>query len=116
MPSGLRLSRSELGGARPRPAVGYIFAESRSAREIAGPLGTFGAVLQVDGCRLQDVGQPRRRESNSTPVRLDFCLAHARRKFCRRHQADGLARSARGRGEASKDLSHRSLDPLRDGT
>lgn len=42
--SGLRRSRSELGG--PRRGRGYILAESHSAREIAWPLATFGGVLQ----------------------------------------------------------------------
>ena len=63
------------------PAVGYIFAESRGAREIAGQLASFGGVLQVDGYAAYKTLAKRRRKTNSAPVRLAFCLAHARRKF-----------------------------------
>jgi transposase len=63
------------------PAVAYIFAESRSAREIEGQLSSFGGVLQVDGYSAYKTLVKRRRQSNATPLRLAFCLAHARRKF-----------------------------------
>lgn len=63
------------------PAVAYIFAESRSAREIAGQLASFAGVLQVDGYQAYKTMAKRRGKSNVAPLRLAFCLAHARRKF-----------------------------------
>lgn len=61
--------------------MAYIFAESRSAREIEGQLASFGGVLQVDGYQAYKTMAKRRRKSNVAPIRLAFCLAHARRKF-----------------------------------
>jgi hypothetical protein len=63
------------------PAIAYVFAESRSAREIEGQLSSFGGVLQVDGYRAYKTLVKRRGQSNAAPLRLAFCLAHARRKF-----------------------------------
>lgn len=63
------------------PAVAYIFAESRSAREIAGQLASFAGVLQVDGYQAYKTMAKRRGKSNVAPLQLAFCLAHARRKF-----------------------------------
>lgn len=63
------------------PAVGYIFSESRSAREAERQLATFNGVLQVDGYAAYKTLAKRRGKSNSRPLRLAFCLAHARRKF-----------------------------------
>lgn len=63
------------------PAVAYIFAESRSAREIEGQLSSFAGVLQVDGYQAYKTMVKRRGKSNVAPMRLAFCLAHARRKF-----------------------------------
>lgn len=63
------------------PAVAYIFAESRSAREIEGQLSSFAGVLQVDGYQGYKTMVKRRGKSNVAPMRLAFCLAHARRKL-----------------------------------
>ncbi len=63
------------------PAVAYIFAESRSAREVEGQLSSFAGVLQVDGYQAYRTMAKRRGKSNVAPMRLAFCLAHARRKF-----------------------------------
>jgi transposase len=63
------------------PAVAYTFAESRSAREVEGQLSSFAGVLQVDGYRAYKTMVKRRGKSNVAPMRLAFCLAHARRKF-----------------------------------
>ncbi|WOS64768.1 IS66 family transposase [Sinorhizobium fredii] len=63
------------------PAVAYIFAESRSAREVEGQLSSFTGVLQVDGYQAYKAMAKRRGKSNVVPMRLAFCLAHARRKF-----------------------------------
>jgi hypothetical protein len=63
------------------PAVAYTFAESRSAREAEGQLSSFAGVLQVDGYRAYKTLVKRRGNSNVAPMRLAFCLAHARRKF-----------------------------------
>jgi len=63
------------------PAVAYIFAESRSAREVEGQLSSFAGVLQVDGYQAYKTMAKRRGKSNVAPMRLAFCLAHARRKF-----------------------------------
>ncbi len=63
------------------PAVAYIFAESRGAREVEGKLSSFGGVLQVDGYQAYKTMAKRRGKSNVAPMRLAFCLAHARCKF-----------------------------------
>ena len=63
------------------PAVGYVFAESRGTGEIESQLSSFGGILQVDGYAAYKALAKRRRKSNAAPVRLAFCLAHARRKF-----------------------------------
>lgn len=63
------------------PAVGYIFSESRSAREAERQLASFNGVLQVDGYTAYKTLARHRGKSNSRPLRLAFCLAHARRKF-----------------------------------
>ncbi len=63
------------------PAVAYTFAESRSAREVEGQLSSFAGVLQVDGYQAYKTMVKRRGKSNVVPMRLAFCLAHARRKF-----------------------------------
>ena len=63
------------------PAVAYTFAESRSAREVEGQLSSFAGVLQVDGYQAYKTLAKRRGKSNIAPMRLAFCLAHARRKF-----------------------------------
>ena len=63
------------------PAVGYVFAESRGTAEIEAQLATFDGVLQVDGYAAYKSLAKRRRKSNVAPLRLAFCLAHARRKF-----------------------------------
>lgn len=63
------------------PAVAYTFAESRSAREVERQLLSFAGVLQVDGYQAYKTMVKRRGKSNVAPVRLAFCLAHARRKF-----------------------------------
>ncbi|MDQ0304833.1 hypothetical protein J2S75_003883 [Ancylobacter polymorphus] len=63
------------------PAVGYVFAESRGTGEIETQLSTFGGILQVDGYAAYKSLAKQRRKSNAAPLRLAFCLAHARRKF-----------------------------------
>lgn len=63
------------------PAVAYVFAESRSAREVEAQLSSFAGVLQVDGYQAYKTMARRRGKSNVAPMRLAFCLAHARRKF-----------------------------------
>ncbi|MDX1116240.1 IS66 family transposase, partial [Sinorhizobium medicae] len=55
--------------------------ESRSAREVEGQLSSFGGVLQVDGYQGYKTMAKRWGKSNVAPMRLAFCLAHARRKF-----------------------------------
>lgn len=63
------------------PAVGYIFSESRSAREAERQLASFNGILQVDGYTAYKTLARHRGKSNSSRLRLAFCLAHARRKF-----------------------------------
>ncbi|MGZ9723677.1 IS66 family transposase [Rhizobium miluonense] len=63
------------------PAVAYTFAESRSAREVEEQLSSFAGLLQVDGYQAYKTLAKRRGKSNVAPLRLAFCLAHARRKF-----------------------------------
>jgi hypothetical protein len=61
------------------PAVAYVFAGSRSKKEIAVQLVDFSGVLQVDGYAAYKalVKDDQTRER----IALAFCLAHARRKF-----------------------------------
>lgn len=63
------------------PAIGFIFSESRSAREAARQLTSFKGVLQVDGYAAYKTLAKHRGKSNSNPLKLAFCIAHARRKF-----------------------------------
>lgn len=63
------------------PAVGYVFTEGRGTEELEAQLGRFEGVLQVDGYGAYKSMARRRRKSNAAPLRLAFCLAHARRKF-----------------------------------
>ena len=69
------------GEGRAPPAVGYVFAESRGTGEIESQLSSFGGILQVDGYAAYKALAKQRRKSNAAPVRLAFCLAHARCKF-----------------------------------
>ena len=61
-----------------RPAVAYVFAEGRGTAEIANQLAGFTGILQVDGYAAY---KKLARERGEGPIRLAFCLAHARRKF-----------------------------------
>jgi len=66
------------GGPAP-PAVTYVYAEGRGHREIAAQLADYQGVLQVDGyASYKGLAKPGRRPG---PIRLAYCLAHARRKF-----------------------------------
>ena len=62
-----------------RPAVIYIFAKSRSGREIRSQLAGYSGVVQVDAysayTSLTKAGR------NAGPITLAYCNAHARRKF-----------------------------------
>jgi transposase len=61
------------------PAVIYIFAKSRSGREIRSQLAGYSGVVQVDAysayTSLAKAGR------NAGPITLAYCNAHARRKF-----------------------------------
>lgn len=63
------------------PAVGYVFTEGRGVDDLQTHLGRFSGVLQVDGYGAYKALAKRRRKSNTAPLQLAFCLAHARRKF-----------------------------------
>lgn len=63
------------------PAVGYVFTEGRGTDDLEAQLKRFDGVLQVDGYGAYKSLARRRRKSNAAPLRLAFCLAHARRKF-----------------------------------
>lgn len=63
------------------PAVGYVFTEGRGTDELEAQLGRFNGILQVDGYGAYKSLAKRQRKSNTAPLRLAFCLAHARRKF-----------------------------------
>ncbi len=52
------------------PAVAYVFAESRSAREVEGQLSSFGGVLQVDGYQAYKTMAKRRGRAMS--LRCDW--------------------------------------------
>jgi transposase len=61
------------------PAVAYIFAKSRSGREIRGQLAGYSGIVQVDAySAYTSLSKPGR---NAGPITLAYCLAHARRKY-----------------------------------
>jgi transposase len=61
------------------PAVIYIFAKSRSHREIKNQLANYQGVVQVDAYSAYTALAKAGRSPG--PVKLAFCVAHARRKF-----------------------------------
>lgn len=61
-----------------RPAVGYVFAEGRDTAAVQEQLASFTGILQVDGYAAY---KALVRQRQGAPIRLVFCLAHARRKF-----------------------------------
>jgi hypothetical protein len=66
------------GGPAP-PMVIYIFARSRSQAEIRQQLARYAGLLQVDGyAAYKALAGPDR---SGGPIKLAFCLAHARRKY-----------------------------------
>ena len=74
-------------GGPAHPAVIYVFAEGRSAREIREQLKDYAGLLQVDGyAAYKGLAHPNRKPG---PVTLAFCLAHARRKFFEAHKTTG---------------------------
>jgi len=75
-------------GGPSAPAVAYVFAESRSAGEVARQLAGFSGTLHVDGYEAYKT-LARQRAGDDRPIRLAFCLAHARRKFVDVYEATG---------------------------
>jgi len=65
------------------PAAAYLYSEDRKGEHPATHLKAFRGVLQVDGY----AGFARLASEADPPVRLAFCLAHARRKFYEVHAA-----------------------------
>src|SRR4051794_32343865 len=63
------------GGPAP-PAVAYVYADGRSAADLASQVQGFEGILQVDG-----YGSYKRLARRHPQIQLAFCLAHARRKF-----------------------------------
>jgi transposase len=61
------------------PAVVYVFAKTRAHREIAGQLADYQGILQVDAYGGYSALEKDGRQPG--PIRLAFCMAHARRKF-----------------------------------
>lgn len=61
------------------PAVGYVFTEGRGAAFVENQLAGFTGILQVDGYAAYK--KLVRKRGAGAPIRLAFCLAHARRKF-----------------------------------
>ena len=76
------------GGPAPR-AVAYIYAEGRFHREIKAQLADYQGLLQVDGYAGYNGLTKAGREPG--PIRLAYCLAHARRKFTDVYKATGSA-------------------------
>ncbi len=60
------------------PAVGYVFAEGRDTAAVESQLVGFTGILQVDGYAAY---KKLVRGRKGAPIRLVFCLSHARRKF-----------------------------------
>ena len=72
-------STIDLGTVRPRPAVVFIFAKSRSGREIRSQLAGYSGIVQVDAYSAYTaLAKPGR---NGGPITLAYCMAHARRKY-----------------------------------
>ena len=61
------------------PAVCYVFARGRGYLEIKEQLARFEGLLQVDGYAAYKTLEKAR--GRVRPIKLAFCLAHARRKF-----------------------------------
>ena len=59
------------------PAVAYLYAEDRKAKHVAAHLEAFEGIVQVDAY----AGYSRLAMRGNRPLRLAYCLAHARRKF-----------------------------------
>ena len=66
------------------PAVAYVFAGGRGKKEIAGQLGGFEGVLQVDGYAAYT--SLAGGTETSGKIRLAYCLVHARRNFVKVHK------------------------------
>jgi transposase len=66
-------------GGPARPAVVFIFAKSRGGREIRGQLAGYSGIVQVDAYSAYTALSKDGR--NPGPIKLAFCMAHARRKF-----------------------------------
>jgi transposase len=67
------------------PAVCYVHARSRSHHAIAGQLGLYEGVLQVDGyAAYKGLEQPG---GKAGAIKLAFCLAHLRRRFVDLHKS-----------------------------
>ena len=75
-------------GGPAAPAVGYVFSDSRSAAAVARQLAGFSGTLQVDGYTAYKT-LVRLRTAEGRPIRLAFCMAHARRKFVDVYEATG---------------------------
>jgi transposase len=61
------------------PAVVYIFAKTRSHREIKSQLADYQGIVQVDAYGAYTALAKAGRSPG--PITLAFCVAHARRKF-----------------------------------
>ena len=72
------------GGPAP-PAVCYVHARSRSHETIAGQLGDYSGILQVDGYSAYKALEVSGDEPG--PITLAFCLAHLRRRFVDLHKS-----------------------------
>lgn len=66
------------------PAVVYVFAKGRGQNEIQQQLADYQGVLQVDGYGAYKALEKSR--DALRPIRLAYCLAHARRKFVEVHK------------------------------
>lgn len=61
------------------PTVVYVFAGGRGHKQIASQLADYQGVLQVDAYGGYSALEREGRQPG--PIRLAFCMAHARRKF-----------------------------------
>ena len=75
------------------PAVVFIFAKSRSGREIRSQLAGYSGIVQVDAYSAYTALAKSGR--NAGPITLAYCMAHARRKYTDVYKK---APSALGRG------------------
>ena len=79
-------------GGPAHPAVAYVFSQGRAHKEISGQLADYQGWLQVDGYAAYNGLTKTGRKPG--PIKLAFCMAHARRKWTDIYKATPLPLAA----------------------